>query len=144
MAFLNLSEVIELVNIKSKRILVTGGNGFLGKKVVSILEQHGCQYIFAPRKADYDLRDNTQIINLFNDIHPEIIIHSAAVVGGIGANLEHPGNFFYDNLIMGVQLIEQARLNQVVKFVSIGTVWSYPKFTPIPFKEEDLWNGYPE
>ncbi len=130
--------------LENKRVLVTGGNGFLGQSVVAQLQKAGCSEILTPRKKDYDLREIEQIRSLFRDLRPDIIIHAAAVVGGIGANMEHPGNFFYDNLIMGVQLIEEARLNNVEKFVTVGTVCAYPKFTPVPFKEDDLWNGYPE
>ncbi len=133
-----------MLNLEAKRVLVTGGNGFLGQNVVSKLKDRGCQHIYAPRKVEYDLRNKDQIVDMFNELKPEVIIHIAAVVGGIGANMTHPGDFFYDNLIMGIQLIEQARLQGVDKFVSIGTVCAYPKFTPIPFKEENLWDGYPE
>lgn len=130
--------------LKEKRVLVTGGNGFLGRHIVARLEEGGYQQVYAPRKQDYDLRDLSQIKQLFQELRPQVIIHAAAVVGGIGANLEHPGDFFYDNLIMGVQLMEQARLNNVEKFTAIGTVCAYPKYTPVPFHEDDLWNGYPE
>lgn len=133
-----------MVSLDNKRVLVTGGNGFLGSRIVEKLKEAGCQQIFAPRKRDYDLRDITQVRRLYKELRPEIIIHGAAVVGGIGANMNHPGEFFYDNLIMGVQLMEEARLNNVEKFVAVGTVCAYPKYTPVPFKEDDLWNGYPE
>ena len=128
----------------TKRILITGGNGFLGRSIVKHLKEKGCEHIFAPRKADYDLRNNEHVRQLYLDIKPQVIIHAAASVGGIGANLEHPGDFFYDNLIMGVQMMEQARQNKVEKFVAVGTVCAYPKFAPVPFKENDLWDGYPE
>ncbi|NWJ46546.1 MAG: GDP-L-fucose synthase [Chloroflexi bacterium] len=128
----------------AKRILITGGNGFLGRSIINNLREKGCEHIFAPRKAEYDLRNNEQVIQLYQDINPQIIIHAAATVGGIGANLEHPGDFFYDNLIMGIQMMEQARQHKVEKFVAVGTVCAYPKFAPVPFKEDDLWNGYPE
>jgi GDP-L-fucose synthase len=127
-----------------QRVVVTGGAGFLGSYVVDKLKARGCQHLFAPRKADYDLRNLEAIQQLYADTRPSLIIHLAAVVGGIGANRERPGEFFYDNLMMGAQLLEQARLAAVDKFVAIGTVCAYPKFAPIPFREDDLWNGYPE
>jgi GDP-L-fucose synthase len=130
--------------LKDKRIVVTGGSGFLGSHVVEQLEQRGYRHIFVPRSKDYDLVTEQGIKRMFNDMKPEIIIHLAAVVGGIGANRENPGKYFYDNLMMGTQLIEQSRLYNLEKFVAIGTICAYPKFTPVPFKEEDIWNGYPE
>lgn len=129
---------------KDKRVVVTGGAGFLGSYVVEKLQERGCENIFVPRSKDYDLTREEAIIRLLKDTKPHMIIHLAAVVGGIGANRENPGSFFYKNLMMGVQLIEQARLHNVDKFVAIGTICAYPKYTPVPFKEEDLWNGYPE
>ena len=129
---------------KNKRIVVTGGAGFLGKHVVKGLEQRGCEHIFVPRIEEYDLRDKDAIIRMYEDSEPHIVIHLAAIVGGIGANRENPGKFFYDNAIMGIQVTEYARQFSVEKFVCIGTVCAYPKFTPVPFKEENLWNGYPE
>lgn len=129
---------------KDKRVVVTGGAGFLGSYVVEKLQERGCENIFVPRSKDYDLTREEAIIRLLKDTKPHMIIHLAAVVGGIGANRENPGTFFYKNLMMGVQLIEQARLHNVDKFVAIGTICAYPKYTPVPFKEEDLWNGYPE
>ncbi|GAB4545025.1 MAG: GDP-L-fucose synthase [Anaerolineae bacterium] len=128
----------------NKRITVTGGAGFLGRHVVAKLQERGCRDIFVPRKAEYDLRHETAVKQLYADARPDIVIHMAAVVGGIGANRERPGEFFYDNLMMGAHLMEQARLNGVEKFVAIGTICAYPKFTPVPFREENLWNGYPE
>jgi GDP-L-fucose synthase len=125
-------------------ILVTGGNGFLGRRVVARLEQQGSARVVAPSRADCDLRSEPEIIRLLKRYQPDTIIHLAAVVGGIGANSAHPGRFFYENLIMGAQLMEQARLHDVAKFVAIGTVCAYPKFTPIPFTEDHLWDGYPE
>jgi GDP-L-fucose synthase len=127
-----------------KRITVTGGAGFLGSFVVAKLKDRGCREIFIPRSREYDLVEMESVKRLYRDARPDIVIHLAARVGGIGANRENPGKFFYDNLLMGTQLIEQGRLLNVGKFVAIGTVCSYPKFAPIPFREEDLWNGYPE
>jgi len=133
-----------MINLKEKRIVVTGGGGFLGKNVVEKLEKRGCKDIFIPRSKDYDLRDINAVVKMYEDFKPDIVIHLAAVVGGIGANRAHPGRFFYDNAIMGIQLIEQARLSKIEKFVQVGTICAYPKYTPVPFKEEDLWSGYPE
>jgi len=127
-----------------KRITITGGAGFLGKQVVNKLQELGCRDIFIPRSRDYNLVDNEAVKRLYKDSRPDVVIHLAAVVGGIGANRENPGMFFHDNLMMGVQMIEQGRLHGLEKFVVVGTICAYPKFTPVPFKEEDLWNGYPE
>lgn len=132
------------MNLSDKRIVVTGGAGFLGKHVLSQLQAQQCQHVFVPRSRDFDLRKENDIVLMLHTYAPDIIIHLAAVVGGIGANQKNPGKFFYDNLIMGTQLIEQARLFGVKKFVAIGTICSYPKFASVPFLEEDLWNGYPE
>ena len=126
------------------RVMVTGGGGFLGRAVVARLETEGATEIFVPRSSDYDLRTAEGIAAALAHGRPDIVIHLAAVVGGIGANRENPGRFFYDNAIMGIQLIEQARLVGVAKFVTIGTVCSYPKFARIPFSEDELWDGYPE
>jgi GDP-L-fucose synthase len=127
-----------------KRVLVTGGAGFLGSCVVNRLRQRGCSEIFIPRSKEFDLREKDAVKRVFEEAAPDIVIHLAAVVGGIGANREHAGRFFYENAVMGINLIEQARHSGVEKFVCIGTICAYPKFTPVPFREEDLWNGYPE
>jgi GDP-L-fucose synthase len=133
--------VSSLVN---KRITVTGGAGFLGGHVCRKLKESGCKDILAPRSSDYDLVDNEAVKKLYRDCKPDVVIHLAARVGGIGANKQNPGRFFYDNLMMGVQMMEQGRLAGIEKFVAVGTICAYPKFAPIPFKEKDLWNGYPE
>ncbi|MFH1636918.1 MAG: NAD-dependent epimerase/dehydratase family protein, partial [Candidatus Woesearchaeota archaeon] len=124
--------------------MVTGGAGFLGSFLVENLRLRGARDIFVPKIEEYDLVKKEDIIRAIKHSNPDMIIHLAAVVGGIGANMENPGSFFYKNLMMGVQLIEEARLNGVEKFVSVGTICAYPKFTPVPFKEENLWDGYPE
>ena len=129
---------------EDRRVVVTGGAGFLGGYVIKGLQKRGCKNIGVPKIEDYDLVNLKDITEMYDDMKPDIVIHLAAVVGGIGANREHPGEFFYKNLMMGVQLIEQGRIRNIEKFVAIGTVCAYPKFTPVPFKEEDLWNGYPE
>jgi GDP-L-fucose synthase len=129
---------------ESRRVVVTGGAGFLGGYVVEGLRKRGCKNILVPKIEDYDLVKSDDIARMYNDMEPDIVIHLAAVVGGIGANREHPGEFFYKNLMMGVQLIEHGRLRGIEKFVAIGTVCLYPKFTSVPFKEDDIWNGYPE
>ncbi|MBA7607248.1 GDP-L-fucose synthase [subsurface metagenome] len=130
--------------LAAKRILVTGGAGFLGKHLVKKLEERGCKEIFVPRSKDYNLVEMEAVKRLYQDAKHDIVIHLAARVGGIGANMKQPGSFFYENLMMGVQMMEQGRLFGVEKFVAIGTICAYPKFTPVPFKEEDLWSGYPE
>jgi GDP-L-fucose synthase len=127
-----------------KRVVVTGGAGFLGHHVTKGLTERGCRHIEVPKIEEYDLVKLDDVVRMYETMRPDVVIHLAAVVGGIGANREHPGEFFYKNLMMGVQLIEQARLRGVGKFVAIGTVCAYPKFTPVPFKEDDLWIGYPE
>ncbi len=127
-----------------RRVMVTGGGGFLGKAVVRRLEAAGAVDIFVPRSHDYDLRTADGIDRALADGRPDVVIHLAAVVGGIGANRDNPGRFFYENAIMGIELMERSRRAAVNKFVQIGTVCSYPKFTPVPFHEDDLWNGFPE
>src|SRR5262249_35017954 len=127
-----------------KRVVVTGGGGFLGSFVVERLRDRGCRHVFVPRSREYDLRERDDIVRLYEEAKPHIVLHLAAVVGGIGANRANPGVFFYDNAIMGIQLMEYGRRARVEKFVVVGTICSYPKFTPVPFSEDDLWNGYPE
>ncbi|MEA3326245.1 MAG: GDP-L-fucose synthase [Chloroflexota bacterium] len=134
----------KLFELAEKRICVTGGAGFLGTYLIKYLRQRGAEKIFVPKIEDYDLVQQDAIQQMLNDSNPEVIIHLAAHVGGIGANREHPAEFFYDNLMMGVQLLHQAYAYGVEKFVAIGTVCAYPKFTPVPFSENDLWIGYPE
>lgn len=132
------------MDLNNQCIMITGGEGFLGRYVVAELQRKDVKYIFIPRHDDYDLTQVNDVVRLYRDNRPDIVIHLAAKVGGIGINQEKPGEFFYDNLMMGVHLMEQARQFGIKKFVSIGTVCAYPKFTPVPFKEADLWNGYPE
>jgi GDP-L-fucose synthase len=128
----------------NKRILVTGGAGFLGSFVVEKLQERGCKEIFVPRSKDYDLVEMEAVKRVYRDSKPNIVIHLAAKVGGIGANQANPGKFFYENLMMGVQMMEVGRQVGLEKFVAVGTVCAYPKITSVPFKEENLWNGYPE
>jgi GDP-L-fucose synthase len=132
------------IALDKSKILVTGGAGFLGRHVVAELERRGAKDVFVPRSRDYDLVQREAVHRLLERVAPDVVIHLAAVVGGIGANRRHPGRFFYENLMMGAQLVEESRRCGVGKFVAIGTVCSYPKFAPVPFREDDLWNGYPE
>jgi GDP-L-fucose synthase len=132
------------MELSSKRVLVTGGSGFLGQHVVAALERHGCRDVIVVRKARHDLTHEADVARLFEDTRPDIVVHLAAVVGGIGANRESPGRFFYQNVMMGALMMEQARLAGVEKFVGVGTICAYPKLAPVPFLERDLWNGYPE
>jgi GDP-L-fucose synthase len=127
-----------------KRITVTGGAGFLGNFLIKKLQERGCSQPFIPRSSDYDLVKMEDVKRLYQDAQPDIVIHLAAQVGGIGANQDNPGRFFYDNLMMGTQLIEEGRRENINKFVALGTICAYPKFAPIPFKEENIWDGYPE
>jgi GDP-L-fucose synthase len=132
------------LDLVSKRVLVTGGAGFLGSHIVERLRLAGCREVVAPRRRQFDLTRADAVERLFNQYKPEVVIHGAATVGGIGANKENPGLFFYENAIMGIQLIEACRLHGVEKTVVLGTICAYPKFTPVPFREEALWDGYPE
>jgi GDP-L-fucose synthase len=132
------------LSLAGKRVLVTGGAGFLGAPVCSLLGERGAGQVLIPRRAEYDLTDATAVARLFEEVRPDVVIHLAAEVGGIGANRDNPGRFFYANMAMGLHVVEQARLSGVQKFVQVGTVCSYPKFTPVPFSETSLWDGYPE
>jgi len=133
-----------MLDLRKKRIMVTGGMGFLGSRIVYKLKERGCESVFVPKIEEYDLVNMNAVKQAYSDAKPDIVIHLAAVVGGIGANQKNPGKFFYDNLIMGVQLMEIGRQAKIEKFVALGTICCYPKFTPVPFKEIDFWNGYPE
>src|SRR5271166_4472194 len=132
------------LDLTRKRICVTGGAGFLGGFLVEALRERGCTDIFVPRKRDYDLTTSDGIERMFRDASPQVLFHLAAVVGGIGANRDNPGSFFYQNAVMGIQLIEKARLAGVQKTIVAGTICAYPKYTQVPFREEELWDGYPE
>ena len=130
--------------LKNKRITVTGGKGFLGSHLLKKLKDYGCRHITIADRPEYDLTDIADIRRMYDETKPQIVIHLAAKVGGIGFNQEKPAELFYDNLIMGTQLLHEAYLRNIEKFVALGTICAYPKFTPVPFKEEDIWNGYPE
>jgi len=132
------------MELADKRILVTGGAGFLGRHVVEILQGRGCREITVPRRSEYDLTREEAVERLYRDARPAVVIHLAAAVGGIGVNARNPGRFFYENLVMGSMMMEYARRTGVEKFVGIGTICAYPKFAPVPFREDDLWDGYPE
>ena len=132
------------LKLSAKRIVVTGGAGFLGRQVVRRLREEGVKEVFVPRRDEIDLTREASVERLYREHRPDVVIHLAAVVGGIGANKDNPGRFLYNNLVMGILLMEYARQNSVEKFVAIGTICSYPKHTPVPFTEDNLWNGYPE
>ena len=130
--------------LSSRRVVVTGGAGFLGRVVCRLLEERGCEEILVPRRADHDLTDESAVARMYRDMRPEVVIHLAAEVGGIGANMDNPGRFFYANMVMSLHLIEHARRCGLEKFVQVGTICAYPKHCPVPFREDDLWDGYPE
>ena len=129
---------------EKKKVMITGGAGFLGQPVAALLKKRGVRQPFIVRRKEYDLRQQTAVRRLFKDHKPDVLLHLAASVGGIGANRENPGKYFYENMVMGVFLLEQARLSGIEKFLTVGTICAYPKFTPVPFKEKNLWEGYPE
>ena len=129
---------------QDRRVAVTGGGGFLGSFVCQKLQERGCCEVFVPEYPDYDFVNINDVRRMYDEMSPDLVIHLAAQVGGIGANRKHPGTYFYNNLMMGVQLIEEGRKRGLDKFIALGTICAYPKFTPVPFREEELWNGYPE
>lgn len=133
-----------MIDWTTKRVVVTGGAGFLGGFVVDKLKTRGCKEIFVPRRVNYDLTSEQAVVRMYENYRPDVVVHLAAEVGGIGANQHHPGRFFYKNMAMGLHLIEHARIQRIEKFVQVGTVCAYPKVTKVPFREEDLWEGYPE
>jgi GDP-L-fucose synthase len=133
-----------MMDLSKSRVCVTGGAGFLGQRIVDVLKQRGCPDIFVPQSKDYDLRTQSDVQRMLAHSQPDVVIHAAAHAGGIGLNNEKPAELFYDNAIMGITMMEEARKSGVKKYVQIGTICSYPKFTPVPFSEENLWNGYPE
>lgn len=130
--------------LDGRRIVVTGGAGFLGRAVIDALRRRGAVDVAIPRRRDYDLTNEGDVARLYADMRPDVVLHLAAEVGGIGANMDNPGRYFFANMAMALHLIEHARINRIRKFVQVGTICAYPKFTPVPFREEDLWNGYPE
>lgn len=132
------------MDLSKKRVAVTGGSGFLGESILQRLETRGVTDVFVPRRKDYDLTSEDGVVRFYSDARPEVVIHLAAEVGGIGANRDNPGRFFFANMAMALHLIEHARRNEIDKFVQIGTICAYPNLTPVPFQEENLWNGYPE
>lgn len=132
------------LDLSTQRIVVTGGAGFLGRTVIERLRARGCQEIVVPRRAEYDLTHEADVARLYAETRPDVILHLAAEVGGIGANMANPGRYFFANMAMALHLIEHARINRLRRFVQVGTICAYPKFTPVPFREEELWNGYPE
>jgi len=133
-----------MIDLSSKRVTVTGGSGFLGQSVVEALQARNVKEIFIPRKWEYDLTNQQEAIRMYRHAKPDVVLHLAAEVGGIGANQSNPGRYFYSNMAMALNMIEGAREFGIEKFVQVGTICAYPKFTPVPFREDDIWNGYPE